>query len=172
MKGIICSLLCFLFFQSNIFIFHYFNVRRRFFALVKIFFLGLLIYSALFLLISENCVESFINLFLPVRSIAFLNGSFLHVFFFYFYLHLLQIIDRTPTTRIIIEIEDSAQKRLALEQIKNVFSIGQKVSNELQDMVVLRRLKKEGDYYHITEQGKIHMKIFCFIRNFIKLRRS
>lgn len=171
-KGIVIGLFCFLLFLSHTFIFHEFNIKRRLFTMVSIFFCVMLIYVALFFMISENQIEKFSKFFIPLALLAFLNGAFLHFFFCYFYLHLIQVIDRSPSTRIMVEIENSPQKRLTLEEIKQLYSIDKKISQELEDMVILRRLNKESDFYINTDKGRTHLKIFKYIRDYLKLRRS
>lgn len=171
-KGIVIAFFCFLFFLLHIFIFHSFDIKCRFYVMVKVFFCGILIYLLLFILIPEQQVQKIVTFFIPVTIFAFLNGAFLHFFLFYFYLHLIQIIDRTPTARIMIEIERSPGKKLSLEQLKELYSIDKKISNEIEDMVFLRYLKKENDFYGITPRGRKHMIIFKSIRAYLKLRRS
>jgi len=171
-KGIIVGFFCFLLFLSHIFIFHNFNIKRRFFMMVKVFASGLVVYLLLFLMIDENSVQRLIGIFVPMIVLGFLNGAFLHFFFWYFYLHFIQIVDRTPTARIMIEIQRSPEKRLSLEEMKRLYSIDRKISCELEDMVVLGHLSRESDFYKITPKGRKHMLIFKNIRNYLKLRRS
>lgn len=171
-KGIIIGTFCFLLFLLHIFIFHYFNIKRRFYAIVKVFLSGLLIYIILFILISEKQTQRFITFFMPVVVFAFLNGAILHLILGYFYLYFIQIIDRTPTARIMIEIENSPEKKLTLEQIKQLYSIDKKISCELEDMLVLGSVSKMSGFYINTTKGRMHMLIFKTIRDYLKLRRS
>lgn len=171
-NGVVIGFFCFLLFLLHIFVFHSFNIKRRFYVMLKIFFLLIPVYTILFFLISERQMQTFITFFIPVAFFDFLNGAFLHFVFFYSYLHLIQVIDRSPTTRIMVEIEGSAQKKLNLEQIKQLYSIDRKITNELEDMVVLGYLSKESSLYANTRKGKIYTKIFRFIRNYLRLRRN
>lgn len=171
-KGIILGFLCFiLFIILHIYIFHNFRIKRYFFSMVKISFLVLLIYIMMFLAIPEENLQRNIESFLPISLIAFFTGAFLHLFFGYFYLYFIQIVDRSPCTRILVEIENSPQKKLSLEQIKQRFSIDKKIGDELEDMVILGRLNKDSEFYIVTQKGRLHCKIFKFIREYLKLRK-
>ncbi len=171
-KGIAIGFFCFLLFLSHIFIFHNFNIKRRFYRMAKVFLFGLFVYALLFILIDEKWAQRFTGFFMPPAALAFLNGAFLHFFFWYFYLHFIQIVDRTPTARIMIEIQKSLGKKLSLEQIKQSYSIDKKISCELEDMVVLGYLSRESDFYRITPKGRRHMLFFKVVRGYLKLRRS
>ncbi len=171
-KGILTGFFCFSLFLLHIFVFHIFNIKRRFFAMVKGFSAGVIVYCILYALISEAQAETAVSFFVRISVFAFLSGAALHFMFCYLYLYFVQIIDRTPTTRIMIEIEESAQKRLTLEQLKQLYSIDKKIYDELQDMVALGRLNREGPFYSITTKGRMHMSIFRFARGYLKLRRS
>ena len=140
--------------------------------MARFFFCGLLIYAALFLIVQEGQIQRFITSFMPIWLVAFLNGAFLHFFFWFFYLHFIQIMDRTPTARIMIEIEASPQKKLSLDELKKLYSFDRKVSGELEDLVLFRRLEKEANLYKITPKGRIHLKIFKSIRDYLRLARS
>ncbi|OGX15645.1 MAG: hypothetical protein A2166_02625 [Omnitrophica WOR_2 bacterium RBG_13_41_10] len=169
LKGIIIGLLCFfIFLFFNIFIFHRFNIKRRFYLIGKIFFLVLLLYITLFIFTPTTVYASYLFRFIA----AFLNAFFIYFFIWYFYLHFIQIIDRSPSTRILIEIENSLHKKLSYEEIKKVYTIDTKFSHELEDMVILGRLKKEEGYFINTQKGTLHCKIFKFIREYLKLPRN
>jgi len=167
-KGLYLGLSCFLLFLSHILIFRRFNIRRKFFAITVSFFCGILIYTIFFLVVPEDSLHGFI----PVLILAFLNGTFLHFFFYYFYIHFIQLSDRSLATRIMVEIEKSSSGRLSLGQIKQAYNIDKKISDELEDMVILGRLVKESDVYKLTPKGKVHLAIFKAIRTYAKLRRS
>ena len=171
-KSIVIGFFCFLLFFLHTFIFHNFNIKRRFYFIVKVFFCVLPVYVVLFAVISENQMQRFVTILLPITLFAFLNGTFLHFFFYHFYLHLIQIIDRSPSTRIMIEIESSPEKTLTLEQIKELYSMDRTISDKLEDMIILGRLNKKSNFYIITPKGKMHMRIFKFIRDYLGLRRS
>jgi zinc transporter ZupT len=167
-KGLFLGIFCFSAFLFHIFIFHKFNIRRKFFAIAVSFFCGIFIYTLFFLVTPQD----FFHGFLPVVFLAFLNGAFLHFFFFYFFIYFIQVIDRSPATRIMVEIEQAASGRLSPEQLNAVYSMDEKVSSELEDMVILGRLVKESDMYKLTSKGRLHSAIFKTIRNYLKLRRS
>lgn len=140
--------------------------------MLRIFFLILIIYIILFSKVSETLIQGFIESLMPISVFAFLNGIYWHLFFAFFYLHFIQIMDRTPTTRIMVELESSSKKKMTQEELENHYSFDRKISNVLEDMVTLGRLKKENDFYVMTDVGIMHMKIFKFIRNYLRLKRN
>lgn len=163
---------CFCLFLGNIFIFHFFNIKRRFFTIVKVHFLIMPIYLGLYMLSSEEGARKFIASRMSLKMFAFLNGIFLQFSFFYLCLYLIQVLSRSPSTKIMLEIEDSHNKRLTLDEIKQVYSLDRKIDDELEDMVFLGCLKNESGFYVLTKKGKIQMKLFKLIRDFLKLERS
>jgi hypothetical protein len=167
-KGLYIGLFCFLLFLSHLFIFHKFNIRRKFFTIAVTFFCGIFIYTIFFLAIPRD----FFDYLIPVLLLAFLNGAFLHFFFCYFYIHFIQVIDRSPSTRIMLEIEKSVSGKVSLGELRQVYSLEEKIFAELKDMVILGRLVKENDVYKLAPKGRFHSAIFKAIRNYLGLRRS
>jgi hypothetical protein len=140
--------------------------------MVKIFLLEIVIYIILFSLIPEYIIQRYVQLVFSVYFFGFLNGVFLHFFLFHFYLHFIQIIDRSPSTRILVELENAPERKLTLEQLKERYSLDKKIDDELEDMVILGRLDKDGDFYVNTLKGQKHNKIFKLIREYLKLEKA
>ncbi|MFC1646148.1 hypothetical protein ACFL2Y_03115 [Candidatus Omnitrophota bacterium] len=109
---------------------------------------------------------------MPMSVFAFLTGVYVHLFLGFFYLHFIQIMDRTPTARIMIELENSPNKRMTQDELKKIYSMESKICDALNDMVILGRLNKDPNYYSITDIGKRHMKFFQIIRNYLRLKRN
>ena len=171
-KGIVIGFFCFVLFLSHIVIFRKFDIKRRFFGMLNLFFLGLAVYATLFIFISPEVINKFIISFVPVWLFAFLSGTFLHFSIFYLYLYFIQVIDRSPATRIMVDIQNNHDRKMTREELEDSYSFNQKVADELEDMVVLGRLNKEGAFYGLTAKGKTHMLIFKTIRDYLGLRRS
>lgn len=171
-KGIIIGFFCFILFFFHIIIFRKFKIRRRFFAMLNISLMALAIYVFLFVLIPSDVINRIIISVISMWLFAFLSGTFLHFFIFYLYLYFIQVMDRSPSTRIMVDIENSCGGKMTREEIETSCSFDQKVADELEDMVVLSRLTKEGGFYELTGKGKTHMLIFKAIRDYLGLRRS
>jgi predicted transcriptional regulator len=71
-----------------------------------------------------------------------------------------------------VEIANSPEKKLTLEEIKKLYDMSKKVIDELNDMIILGSLKKEANFYMMTERGKMHARIFKAIRNYLKFTRN
>lgn len=171
-KGIVIGFFCFTIFLSHIIIFTKFGIKRRFFSMLNVFFSALAVYAALFIFISPDVINRFIISFIPAWLFAFLSGTFLHFSIFYLYLYFIQVIDRSPSTRIMADIENSCGRKMTREEVESAYSFDQKVADELEDMVVLGRLSKEGAFYGLTAKGKTHMLIFKTVRDYLGLRRN
>jgi len=172
-KAVITGFACFLLFiVFHILLFHNFNIRRRFYAMARLFFIMLLAYAAAFFLVTEEHVQRLIQPLLSLTLVGFLNGAFLHYFFFHFYLHFIQIVDRSPCTRILVEIESSPERCLTLEELKQRYSIDAKIAHELDDMVIMGRLEKKGNSYANTWKGRLHYRVFRYLREFLRLEKN
>jgi len=170
-KAVITGFFCFLLFVGlHIFIFHNFHIRRRFFTMAKLFSGFALLYVAAYLIISEEDIALALGPAIPL--LGFLNGAFLHYFFFHFYLNFIQIVDRSTCTRILVEIESSPRHRLNPEELKQRYSMDDKIFYELHDMVTMGRLEKRGDFYANTLKGRWHYRLFKFIRDFLRLEKN
>ena len=140
--------------------------------LLKMFAFALLIYVSLFFLVPQDQIRRLVVFFLPESFFLFLTGALLHFLFCYVYFYFIQVMDRSPSTRMMADIERSASGKLDTEQIRAGYSIDKKIDDELEDMVILGSLKKEGSVYKIPDKKSLHLKIFVFVRDYLKLRRS
>ena len=171
-KGIIIGFTCFLIFLSHVVIGHKINIKRHFHFMSGVFFLGILVYAILFIAVPADQIQRFISALLPLSLLAFANGAFIYIFLCVLYLYLLQITDRSAAVRIAVEIEKSPEKQLTMEQIKRLYDIDDKIYNGLEDMAALGRLKKDGKYYMLTPKGRMHIRIFKPIRDYLRLTRN
>jgi hypothetical protein len=71
-----------------------------------------------------------------------------------------------------VEIENSPGKKLAFEEVRQVYSLDEKINAELEDMVILGRFSQEEGSYILTPKGRMHTRIFQFVRNYLKLERN
>ncbi|MCX5694709.1 MAG: hypothetical protein NT014_06300 [Candidatus Omnitrophica bacterium] len=71
-----------------------------------------------------------------------------------------------------IEINHSPESKLSLAQIKQRYSIDEKISDKIEDMAVLGYIKKEAGQYMLTSKGRKYMNFFKFVRDFLKLERN
>lgn len=110
------------------------------------------------LLISLNS-----ELFLFVYGIAF----FLMLFFLY--LTFYYVVDRSVSSRIMIEINNSNEKALNEKEIKELYDAKTKYKNELEGMCQGGFLIKQGPYYINTAKGSIWGKIALWYKNCFRL---
>lgn len=173
LKALICGVSAFFIFLSHVFVFRRFVIARRFFVMVQFFGLCLIGYTLLFI-----CFPLSLLIRLAVASVAlqaplaFMLGLLLLVLLCYSYVYVLQVIDRSPSTRIMAEIEQSRDKKLTLETLSARYSIKEKVLGELDDMVHLGYLNKKNGRYYLTPRGRFYVRIFQGVRNYLRLRRS
>lgn len=172
-KAILVAFFSFFIFLSHILWMHFFSPRRKFFFMLQYFCVVLVIYSGLFLFQFKSIKEEVDNAPSIFWFFLFLSSGFLVILFFYHcYLYLEQIIDRSPATRIMIELEKSPSKRLTLEELITRYSIERKIELELMDLVSLGFLRKDKDKFFITRRGLGYMRITRAFRDFFHLERN
>lgn len=74
---------------------------------------------------------------------------------FFIYLTFYYVVDRSVSTRIMMEIENASEKRLSFEDIKKVYDVDTKYINELTGMEQGGFIKKDGEYYSNTSKGRV-----------------
>ncbi len=133
---------------------------------------GLFAYLILFLIFPDEKLQKMLEPMIPTQLFVFLSAAFLLLAICYLYLYFIQIMDRSPATRIMVELENSSGKGLSMQQIKDAYSFEKKITDELEDMVILGRLTKEGRCFKLTDKGIKHLAVFKYVRNYLGLRRS
>ncbi len=171
LSGIFAGTVCFFLFLSHIYFFHVFKIRRRFRFMAALFLSILAFYIILYAFFS-NIPDQGPVFFMPLGAFAFLNGLFLHFAAGYLYLHCLQVIDRSPSCRMMIEIAAAPERNLSLEEIKQRYSIDKKVADKVEEMSVLGCIRREDGRYFLTARGKKYMHIGKGIRDYLKLERN
>ncbi len=171
-NGVLIGIICFILFLSNVCFFHVFKIRRHFRFMAVMFVSTLVFYIILYLLFFDAHLQRFASIFIPIEIFAFWHGLFLHFSSCYLYLYLIQVIDRSPSTRIMVEILYSQERKLTLTQIKQRYNIDKRVSDKIEEMILSGYVKKEADGYMLTDRGRKCMGVFKAIRNYLKLERN
>lgn len=171
-NGILIGSGCFILFLSNICFFRIFLIQRHFRFMALLFLMILVFYLILYAFFLNLHLQKYVSFFMTIKMFSFFNGIFLHFSICYLYLYLIQVIDRSPSTRMMIEINHSPESKLNLAQIKQCYSIDEKISDKIEDMVVLGYIKKEAGQYMVTNKGRKYMNFFKFVRDFLKLERN
>ncbi|MDD4202858.1 MAG: hypothetical protein PHQ52_05270 [Candidatus Omnitrophica bacterium] len=97
--------------------------------------------------ISIVCTMNYCTIFLGFCGIVFIG------LLFFIYLTFYYVVDRSVSSRLMIEIERSSEKRLTFDQIIKVYHPDTKYENELLGMAQGGFIKKQGDYYINTPKG-------------------
>lgn len=170
LKGIFIAFFCFiLFFTTHVIVFHNFNVRRRFRTLFSMW-IGLFpIYIVMFVLIPKDAFLPIIVLFGSLKAIGFLYGVIIYVIFVFFYIHLIIFVDRSVSTRIMMDIDNSANRKLSLEQIKQIYNLDGKIAYELEDMKYIGYISEDSRYFKNTVEGSRYARFAEFLKNYLNL---
>lgn len=80
-------------------------------------------------------------------------GALVFLMLFFVYLTFYYVVDRSITTRMMIEIERSPGKGLDFGELTRNYDIDTKYKNELQGMLDGGFIRKEGEYYVNTGKG-------------------
>ena len=157
-----------LFLVMHIYVFHEHRIKRRFRTLIIVALISILIYSIVYWFAVFCCQQP--SLSGQVEGISsLLRALFCYAFFAYFYFTHVVLVIRSITTRFMVDISRSKNKCLDIQQIKNSFSMHNKLKTEIEDMVELKRITQEEDYYTNTSKGSMQAKVFMMIRDYLNL---
>ena len=164
LKGIIVTFGCFiLFLLIHVIVFHNWKKHHRFRTLVLIW-TGLLpVYVVAYFLI--DCFGS-------ANIIGFLNGALIYLFLFFGYCQFYFMVDRSVSTRMMIEMENSLEKKLTFEEIKRVYDMGDKIFRELKDLLNTKFIIEDSGYYCTTKKGRYYTRIMKFLKGYLNLGRG
>lgn len=185
-KAVFTGLLCFaLFLALHIFIFRRFEPKERFRTLAAIFFSIVPLYALLYFLIPTGYMiyapigaassKPIISLEAAYRITAvlnFLSGLFLYIFLFLGYCQFYFIVDRSISVRVMIEIENSIEKRLSFEELKKLYSGDEIFRRRLGHMVEGGYTRDISGYYANTPKGRFEARLFGFIKDLLKLGKG
>jgi len=125
-------------------------------------------HAQLLMVIWLLCLPAFIYLFGLLRDTDIINkaagdhdlilnylyGIIIFACLFFVYLTFYYVVDRSVSSRLMIEIDRSRDKRMSFEDIKKVYDLETKYDNELNGMVEGGFMRKDGDYYYNTVKGR------------------
>jgi len=85
----------------------------------------------------------------------FIYGIVLFLIFFFIYLTFYYVVDRSVSSRLMIEIDNAPGKKLTFDQIKSVYDEDTKYANEIQGMLDGGFIREKEGYYSCTPKGLI-----------------
>lgn len=100
---------------------------------------------------------------------AWANGAVLYILVFLGYAQFYFLVDRGVSARIMVEIEQSPEKRLRVEEIHERYDPKKMQTRRLYDMLYGGYMIKEGEYYKNTKKGELHARIFRFCKTYLHL---
>ena len=158
-----------LFLVTHVIIFHKSPPKKRFRTMVMIAMASLVFYAIALRIVHGTAMAEAVNTIIAPDIVSVLNSIFVYLFLLFFYAQLIVIFDSSVSTRIMVDIDESAQRRLTLREIRSGYSLEEKFKDELEDMQYLDRIKKEGDYYKNTPKGSTHAKVIGFLRSYLNI---
>ena len=121
-------------------------------------------------LIQESVLSAVIKqLSIMLKAMGFLYGIIIYVSALVFYLNLIIFADRSISTRIMVDIENAPYKKLTLEQIKHNYSLGEKISYEVEDIKYAGFMSEDSGYFKNTAKGAQYAKLMKFLKDYLKL---
>jgi hypothetical protein len=99
----------------------------------------------------------------------FFLGLFTYLLLFFGYCQFYFIVDRSISVRIMIELENSKNKKLTLDQIKQVYSPDHVFLRRLKEMIDSRFIVEDAGSYKNTRKGKIIANFFQFLKGYLQL---
>ncbi len=165
LKGIVIAFFCFiLFLLIHAVIFHNWKVKKRFQAIIIIFYSLFLVYTLIYFL-----TPSFLTYADSSVIAGFVNGVVIYVFLFFGYCQFYFIIDRSISVRVMIELENSPEKQLTAEEIKKVYSLDSLLTRRLGQMVGTNYIVESSGFYKNTRKGRYEARFFKFLKDFMQL---
>lgn len=144
------------------------KLKRHGQLLLVIWIILLPVFYKLFNLLGEIRITEFTSAIL----FHYINGILLLTMFFFLYLTVYYVIDRSVSTRIMMEIEASPDKKLMFGGLKEVYDVDTKYRNELQGMIDGGFVKKDGDYYINTPKGMIVGRVTGAYKKLLRLGKG
>lgn len=115
----------------------------------------------------DKFLENFDKINITLFHLAY--GVILFWMLFFLYLTLYYLVDRSVSTTLMIKIESSLDKKLTIEEIRNVYDIDKKYRDEISGMLAGGFIIKSGEYYKNTFKGSCFAKIANFFKIAYKL---
>ena len=147
-----------IFLVLHVVIFHYLRPKRHFRSIVLTFLGCIPVYTVLFMVFADSFAAHY-----------FLNGLVLFLFLFLGYCQFYFIVDRSVSVRIMIEIENSKEKRLTENQIQDVYSLEGMMARRLQHMDDGGYIRIESGAYLNTRKGQLEAQLFDWLKSLLRI---
>ena len=160
----------FFFFVTHAIWLHWRKPVNRWRAVTRFFLFFLGVYTLAFWMLP---FPNWFNLLNSASSLAkwfaWANGAGWYILVFLGYAQFYFLIDRGVSARIMMEIEESPEKRLRVEEIHQHYDPKNMQTRRLHDMLYGGYVIKEGEYYKNTIKGQTHARIFRFCKIYLHL---
>ena len=165
LEGILIALFCFiLFLLIHVVIFHNRQVKKRFNTLVMIFLSLFPIYVLIYSLTSD-----FLTNFTSSALVSFLNGILIYILLFFGYGHFYFLVDRSISVRTMVELENSRERKLTYEQLKEVYSPDNLLLRRVGEMLNGKYIIENSGCYKTTRKGRYQARLCKFLKEYLQL---
>ncbi|HTY44717.1 MAG TPA: hypothetical protein VMD52_01830 [Patescibacteria group bacterium] len=154
---------------AHVCLFHFLSPRRRFRALVFLMLGTAAGYVILSWLSSRAGWKAGFDLFLPAVYVDMAAGLIMYFFFCFLLSQLWIIAESSVSVRMMIDIRKGGPKGVTLEELKASYPLGEKLADELKDMIFVSYLRQEGSHIGNTDKGRRHARLMAFSRSFLNL---
>jgi len=103
----------------------------------------------------------------PIAYLVY--GLMLFFYLFLLYLTFYYVIDRSVSSRIMIEIEKSQAKEMRFEELIRIYSIDTKYKDQIDGMLGGGFIKEEAGKYKCTLKGFLVAKVAYFFKKMLRL---
>jgi len=123
----------------------------------------------LFSLLGSTCIGA-TNLTEPAsRAALLISGVAVLLALLFLYTAVYFLVDRSISSRMMIEIENSPKKALSFEELKEVYGIEAKYRDEIEGMAQAGFLVKEGGRFRCSPKAKVISAAGALIKGLLKL---
>ncbi|MFA6636248.1 MAG: hypothetical protein WCV56_03975 [Candidatus Omnitrophota bacterium] len=114
--------------------------------------------------------NSFVGTFMSERAVLVFYGTVLFFSFFFVYLTFYYILDRSVSSRMMMEIERSPERKLSLEELKAFYGAEEKYTQNLEGMLDGGFIKNgPSGRFLCTPKGAFVAGISHFFKNVLRL---
>jgi hypothetical protein len=170
MRGLVAGLLAFaVYFAVQVLFFHYIKVSRRAFALVGLWFCGLLIYALFYAGLPEDRSIWPAALSAPSDVITFASGGLLFFFLFMGYAQFIYMAESSVGVRTMIELNSEPEMGLTIDDLVKRYGYDWMLERRLRRMVHAGYLIEENGSYRTTGRGRLVAAVLAWFKRGLRI---
>ena len=167
MPGLLAVAISFFsFFVVQVVLFNLFTIKRRFQALVGMWFCLSVLYGFLFAIFQHRLPVKWLASTRIETIVSFLNGATLYLLLFLVYC-CFYFTDHSLTVAFAIEFD--ARGSMTRDDLKQRFPYDAMLEQRLADLIANQYVRRDGGAYQLAPKGRCFVAVLGTLKNFLKL---